>query len=126
MFDWVLNTSLLYIFQQINQSYFVTVCSILWQLCSYNMNSSITASHHLIKYHHLFQKAPTPQKKKKKKKETFLVSRISRYNDIDRYRRKVFIFGTNLIKDISLINICVYAVYDSGRFNEGNYLKSQD
>ena len=124
MFDWVLNTSLLYIFQQINQSYCVTVCSILWQLCSYNMNSSITASHHLIKYHHLFQTATTPQKKKKK--ETFLVSRISRYNDIDRYGKKVFIFGTNLIKDISLINICVYAVYDSGRFNEGNYLKSQD
>ena len=91
------------------------------------MNSSITASHHLIKYHHLFQTARTPQKKKKKKKmETFLVSRISRYNDIDRYGRKVFIFGRNLIKDKSLINICVYAVYDSARFNEGNYLKSQD
>ena len=88
------------------------------------MNSSITASHHLKKYHHLFQTATPPQKKKKK--ETFLVSRISRYNDIDRYGKKVFIFGTNLIKDISLINICVYAVYDSGRFNEGNYLKSQD
>ena len=58
--------------------------------------------------------------------ETFLVSRISRYNDIDRYGRKVFIFGTNLIKDKSLINICVYAVYDSGCLNEGNYLKSQD